>query len=214
MLRSINVLAGVLLFGVSLASAAPVVGVLSATGHDRDWMDLPKAFDAQSPDQLTWDGTQPVSTVTDVSDSISAMDNRYGYIDFGSNWANLRITQTWTQYKNWSSGDLRIYQDLGWAPTYDGWNIPTLINETQLKLSSAAALPYSNSAQWARDVDLTDTPVTPQGQYLFVHTMDSGGNARASEFLFIGFDASSVPEPTTFALLGTGGLLLLKRRRA
>lgn len=198
-----------LVLGSHAAYAAPVVDVLPGiTGHDRDWMNMAIAFDAQP----TWDGTQPVSASTTELDTIGAYAGRYAYIDFGPNYASMNITQAWTRYKNWSANDVRVFADMGWATSYDGWNIPALIPETQLKLASQAALPYHNDATWVQDVDLTATPVVPQGQYLFLHAMTpQNDNQRVAEFAFVGY----VPEPTSLGILGFIGVgAMLRRRKA
>jgi PEP-CTERM motif len=211
MRRRIAAAVGAVVLGASLAGAAPSVSVIPYTATSKGWLQIEEAYN----NQPTWDGTKPVPAPGDLGTPISAyFSDRWAFIDFGPNWSNLRITQVWTEYMTWSKDNTQIFGQLGWSSFYDSWNIPELINENQIKISNQTALPYSNDIQWARDVDLTDSPVTPQGRYLYCPTLTPAGNSRASEIVFIGYDASTVPEPATIGLLGVGGLLMLKRRRA
>src|SRR5512133_3188182 len=118
------VLAATLVAGASVsASPVPAVDILPGIiGIDRDWMNMPVAFDAQP----TWSGTAPVSASNTETATIGAYSNRWAVIDLGSGYADMRITQTWTRYMNWTGGNCNLFQEYGWANSWDTWNIPVL----------------------------------------------------------------------------------------
>src|SRR5690606_1787739 len=72
---------------------------------------LQNAFD--SPD-VDWDDT--AGTVTGGPGAADApyYSERVGYIDFGPDWAGVRIASTWTKYRASSVGNQTPYEELWW----------------------------------------------------------------------------------------------------
>lgn len=197
---------GAALLLASSAFAVPFT-VLPATGMDRDYMNLPVMFDGQP----TWDGTKPIAA-DNVTATMWTQAGRVGFIDLGANYADLRIAQTWTQYNQWSTGNMDIFSSLAWVETFDTWNWSTPIPEPLLKLSSQTNKPYTNESAWFIDGDFSAAPLVPQGRYIMLQTKSADlGQIRACEFALIGY-VQAVPEPTSLGFLAVGGLLMLKRR--
>jgi len=140
---------------------------------------MEKAFDSQP------DYSEAGLSDVDGGDRAPAYSNRYGYIDFGENWRNIRIAQTWTYYRASSAGDHTPYTQVWWDDDIDTVNDSNL-NETNINFNSAKNLAYSSSMTWSLDNDMTNNPVTPLNRYLLLKAPDAM-TYRASEYAFIGW---------------------------
>jgi hypothetical protein len=126
----------------------------------------------------------PANGGTSGSDA-PAYASRYGYIDFGANWADVRITATWTLYRAWSAGDQSGYATMWWDDDYDNVN-DNGVTESVLDFNSAQSIPNVSYTQWIQDVDCSSAPVAPQGRYLIIGSPATVTN-RAKEYAIIGY---------------------------
>lgn len=164
-----------------------VVGIITpsawGTASGGNYCPATGAFNAQP----TWDSVNARPTGDDPSpnsDTSTAYANRYWYIDFGADYAKVRITAMWTRYRPYSGGSYSGFPSMWWDDDNDTVNDGTAA--TGLQFASAQNLPEVGSQQWVRDVDFSSAPVTPQGRYLVIGTGANPTN-RANEFVFIGY---------------------------
>lgn len=113
----------------------------------------------------------------------TAYANRFWFIDFGSDYAKVRITQMWTRYRPSSPGNHPGFAMMWWDDDQDTVNDG--VTAAAMNFDSAQALPNTGQI-WVRDRDFTATPITPQGRYLVVSTGATPGD-RPNEFAFVGY---------------------------
>lgn len=165
-----------------------------ATGSG--YFPLEHAFDSTDVD---WDAVNGVPTGS-PGGGAPYYAGRVGYVDFGSDWANIRIASVWTKYLAWSSGNQTPYAELWWDDDTDTVNDSGL-TETGINFNSAQGLSTGASAPWVRDADFTGNPVAPQGRYLLLRAPNPMTN-RATEYAFVGWVHIPV---TAITVSGAGG---------
>jgi hypothetical protein len=144
-------------------------------------------------DQPTWGGSAPTGDEdpNPHSDTETDYANRYFYIDFGTNWANVRIVQTWTRYRPNSPGS---YSGLSSATMW--WDDENNTSneggsgyeEDGLDWGTATSVSNSGSQLWIKDVDHgIGSPITPLGRYLVVGTGGTTPSSRPNEFAIVGY---------------------------
>jgi hypothetical protein len=141
------------------------------------------AFD----EQPTWDSVNQVpSGVAAVphASTKTAYTNRFWYIDFGANWAKVRITQMWTRYRPNSPGSVSGYASLWCDDDKDTTNDG--VTASTMNFATAQSLPNVSTQKWVQDRDFTGSPITPQGRYLVIST-GSSVTDRPNEFAFVGY---------------------------
>lgn len=141
------------------------------------------AFD----EQPTWNATTGAPTgvaAVPHSSTNTAYTGRFWYVDFGPNWAKVRITQMWTRYRPSSPGSFSGFASLWWDDDIDTVNDG--VTASTMNFATAQNLANSSSQQWVRDRDFTSTPIVPQGRYLVISTGASVTD-RPNEFAFIGY---------------------------
>jgi opacity protein-like surface antigen len=197
------------------ASAATWV-VLDVTGYNSpSYSNLPALTDL--PDKTYDNDANTVIGDETVFGGHQGYDtDRTSTFDFGENWANLRIVETWSRTRTFAPAAAATptgFSALWWddstsGTTYDpdGGDIA----ETTLNFFLNNTTGQANT--WFRDVGLTEeTAITPKGRYLKVVTPTNFGNSGVfSEIAFVGY---VVPEPSSLALLGVGAGAILARRR-
>lgn len=110
-----------------------------------------------------------------------------GYIDFGENWKNIRITSSWTQYMAYTSTDSLPLSTMWWSMENHGGNTSGL-DESVLKLASAANVD-TKVDKWYLDKSYTGKPVQPKARYLMIQ-LKEGEALRVREFAFAGYEAA------------------------
>jgi hypothetical protein len=190
---------------VSSVQASMMILTPVAAGGTGGYYPLEKGFN----NQPIWDDVlgEPVGD-GDGHSAIGGYSDRYGYIDFGEDYADLRIYQTWTRYRPYSGGDQVPYTDLWWDDDTDTSNDDGVI-ESLLNFQTALGLPSSGVELWSQDTDLGAAPITPARQYLLVHT-GANNRDRANELAFVG---EIVPEPITLGMIALGGLAMIRNKR-
>ncbi|MEM9859616.1 MAG: hypothetical protein AAF843_19840, partial [Bacteroidota bacterium] len=164
---------------------------------------MERAFDSQP----TWDVVQGEPLGGQGGNDAPAYTNRTGYVDFGPNYASLRITETWTLYKSWTTGNQIPYAELWWDDDKDQTNDNGVV-ENSLNFNSAQGVINSSSETWIKDGDFTLNPIIPQRRYLIFKSAASITN-KAKEFAFVGFTALAIDPPTNLnvAISTTSALL-------
>ncbi len=114
----------------------------------------------------------------------TAYANRHWYVDFGADYAKIRLTGMWTRYRPSSPGSYAGFPTLWWDDDKDNVNDGT--PATGINFATAQSLPNSGSQLWVRDCDFTGAPVTPAARYLIVSTGPSPSD-RPNEFAFVGY---------------------------
>lgn len=155
-------------------------GAGQATGSNFE--PLERAFNGNP----TWDtATESVTGPGGVVELFAYAD-RHGYIDFGANYDQLHIMETWTLYRAFSSGTQLGYVEMWWDDDIDNVNDNGVI-ETRLNFNSVSNLPNSSSELWARDVRVNELGgVIPKRRYL-VMQFSSPVTYRAIEYAIIGY---------------------------
>lgn len=121
--------------------------------------------------------------------------DRVGYIDLGADWAEVRITSSWTKYRASSLGNQTPYTEVWWDDDTDSTNDSGL-TETQINFNTAQGLSTGSTKPWIRDVDVSGSPVIPEARYLMLRSPSNMTN-RASEYAIVGLNdqGSSGNEP-------------------
>ncbi len=138
-------------------------------------------------EQPTWDVVNGVPTGIAASPhatTTTAYTNRFWFIDFGANYASLRITQMWTRYRPYSSGNHPGFAQMWWDDDKDMTNDG--VTASTMNFGNGQGLPSISSQIWVRDRDFTSAPIAPQGRYLVVSTGAAPGD-RPNEFAFVGY---------------------------
>ncbi|MDR6554864.1 Ig-like domain-containing protein [Paenibacillus qinlingensis] len=181
------------------ASASVTMQIISpyASGQaGTSWFPMQNAF--EGPPTLNGSGN-PVggTSTTDAPYYV----NGYGYIDFGPNWSNTRISSTWTQYRQYTSGNQTPYAGLWWDDDIDTVNDSGL-NETRINFNSAQNLASVGTTEpWIKDSDVSSNAVIPLGRYLILHA-PATMTRQAKEYAIVGW----IDVPVTgITVTGAGG---------
>lgn len=218
--RMVGLISGAIAaLGLAAASQAAVLQLITPTAaggcYGSAYCPLNLGFDAQP----TWDG----ATLSGGGEAVAGQGDsqyyagRYAFIDFGANYADISIYQTWTKYRKYSAGDVSTWAGGFWTSTSPGvWpsQIATPIGSVGFSFESQTALADTQGSEpWVLESDLSAAPVTPVARYLVlqVKTPSSEPN-RGEEYAILG-TVGAVPEPTSLGLLALGGLALARRRR-
>ena len=158
---------------------------------------MEQAFDGQP----SWDATSGSPNGGTGGANAPSFNDRYGYIDFGTGYADLRITATWTQYTAWSNGDQTPYAEIWWDDDTDNINDGTV--ETRLNFNSAQGLTGTANEQWVEDSNHELSPITPAARYLICRSPLSM-TARAKEYAIVGYTESLPAAPSGLAATSVG----------
>lgn len=199
----------IVLCGVSAASHAAALQVVSpvacGTASGSAYQYAPRAID----DQPTWDAgtSQPVGVWSDGYSSCMYNGGATGYFDFGEDWQNIRIAQTWTRYRAYTNETYVVPELTMWwdddTDTVNDGVAETVLDFGQHTFTASVG----NNWLWFQDVDTSAAPVSPAGRYLLITTPEDV-TGQMNEFAWIGY----VPEPVSMVLLAVGGVAILRRR--
>ncbi|RED51157.1 Ig-like domain-containing protein [Cohnella lupini] len=182
------------------ASANGTLGIIEplaagqATGGG--FFPLGDAFDSTD---VAWDAVSGVPTGS-PGGGAPYYAGRAGYVDFGPDWANVRIESTWTKYYAYTTGNQTPYAELWWDDDTDTVNDSGL-TETDINFNSAQGLNTGSAAPWVRDSNLAGNPLVPEGRYLMLRSPSTMTN-RATEYAFVGWLNLPV---TAITVTGAGG---------
>ncbi len=140
------------------------------------------AFDAT----ITWDSVnrQPNGPAGDKG--APAYNDRVGYIDFGPDFDQVHIMETWTRYRTFSGGSHPGYVQMWWDDDTDMVNDSGL-SEHRLNFNHGQGVPHIGSEQWFRDMRSNEVGgVRPQARYLMMRS-DPDMRDRAQEYAIVGY---------------------------
>jgi len=118
------------------------------------------------------------------SDTNTYFSDRFWYIDFGPNYAQYRIHQTWTRFRPYSPDPQPGFAGFWWDDDNDIEN-DNGAAETRINFCTSPGLPGVDAQIWVLNSDVSAEPVTPQGRYLVISTGPTAPS-RANEFAIIG----------------------------
>lgn len=99
-----------------------------------------------------------------------AFSARYGFIDFGPNFSDLHIMETWTLYRPFSPGNHSGFQQMWWDDDTDIVNDGgAAMIENRINFNSAGGVPNATDARWIRDTQTLERGgIRPKARYLMV----------------------------------------------
>jgi hypothetical protein len=151
------------------------------------------AFDHQPTNVPTVSGAT-IPGYTSGGQDVYAYSNRWGYVDFGTNYAKVRIYETWTGYRP-SSGSHTAspFPQCFWSSNITTNTVGT-IPEAQINFLTATSVTSSSSILWYRDWQAApaQSAITPPKRYLILNSA-TPMSSRATEFVFVG---EVLPAPT------------------
>ena len=152
-------------------------------------------------------GNRPVPKEYAGSGMATWSNGRWGYIDFGPDWEDVRITEGWTRSVIWHEGDPSPYQAVYWHTDTSGFSGDTVpqgaIAETTINFITQDQSGVSN--YWTKDFGLSQAnAITPQARYLNLRAADS--LTSCAEFALIGWvEDGGDPDIQTLVPYGVGG---------
>src|SRR5215203_68833 len=160
----------------------------AGAANDVPYFPMQDAFDA--PPTLSTAG-EPAGGDSNGSDA-PYLPNRVGYIDFGLEWYKVRITSTWTRYRNWSIENQTPYVEVWWDDDTDSLNDDGF-SETRVNFNTAQNLATGLTEPWLQDRDMGLTPAVPRARYLLLRS-DPDMTNRAKEYAIVGYvDPNATP---------------------
>lgn len=202
----------------SLGVSASLINITPiAAGHIG--YDTEFAFDNQpSSIDFAYNATKQIYPVVDGGHGGWApnyVGNRASWFDFGADWQNIRISETWFAVNSWGGGTNYApgnYPRVWWDDDNDNVSSDANAVASTLTFYNVASVKNIGEYQWVKDNDFTASQYTPQGRYLLVGSTDvtAFAAARVTEWVFVG---EVVPEPLTLSLLAAGGIAAVLRRR-
>lgn len=139
-------------------------------------------------EQPAWDAVNLVPTGISANAFVTTdtgYANRTWYVDFGANYAQVRITGTWTRYLPYTTASYSGFGTMWWDDDNDATNDDG-VAATGLNFGTAQNLNTGASQPWVRDTDNSGAPVVPQRRYLLI-TTGAAPTTRANEFAFSGY---------------------------
>jgi hypothetical protein len=122
------------------------------------------------------------------------------------------ITNVTSTTKPPSADDFRVSADFADAVGNDTTTAPNQINYQPTLTSEDFLIPGGSPDVTSWQV-VDETVIAPAGAQSMRITVDSGGTDAATGNIWVS-DISVAPEPASLAMLGSGMLLLARRRRA
>jgi len=201
----------------SVAASASLVNITPiAAGHIG--YDTEYAFDDQPTSiDFAYDPAKQIYPVTSGGHGGAAphyTGDRTCWFDFGENWQDIRIHETWFAANSWAGGSYAPgnYPRVWWDDDNDADSSDANAVASTLTFYNVASVRNIGEYQWVQDNDFSGAACTPQGRYLLVGstTTTAPGAGRVTEWVFVG---EIVPEPASLGVLVLGGLTAILRRR-
>ncbi|QBG47592.1 hypothetical protein EGM51_09360 [Verrucomicrobia bacterium S94] len=185
----------VAIFSGVVSLAVSDIGPIAVTAGKAGSLYFPfeRAFDHQPINAPVVNGDE-ISGYESGGSDVYASSGRWGYVDFGTNYAGIRIHETWTGYRPFSGSHAASpFVQLFWSPGISTNSVGTTPEE-QLNFLTEASVTGSSGILWYRDwqAGSTQAAITPAARYLILKSA-APMSGRATEFLFLG---EILPEPT------------------
>ncbi|MEO0793912.1 MAG: hypothetical protein AAFX93_02045 [Verrucomicrobiota bacterium] len=177
------------LFGVPLASANPppsewqvIVPNDAGIASGSAYFPMQGAFDGSS----SWDTVNSAVIGPAGAAGAPPYTERFGYIDFGPDYDEVHIMETWTRYRSFSGGSHPGYAEMWWDDDTDTTNDDGVI-ETRLNFNSGQGVPHLGVESWFRDKRINEVGgVRPARRYLILKSTSTYAD-RAQEYAIVGY---------------------------
>ncbi|MGJ8678378.1 MAG: hypothetical protein ACSHX0_12745 [Akkermansiaceae bacterium] len=151
-----------------------------ATGSN--YFPLNHAFDGVA----SWDSINAEMTGTAGANVAPPYASRHGYIDFGADYDQVHIMETWTRYRSYSGGSKPGYVEMWWDGDKDNINDDGVL-ETRLNFNSGQGIPHLSTELWFRDKRVNELGgVIPKNRYLIIKSSSTYAD-RAQEYAMTGY---------------------------
>lgn len=207
MLKRILVTGGAVAMMASLASASQILTPTVRYAVGDNPASLPAAYwnlAAGFNNQPTLIGGVPNGASDNFGEFSTNASGGIAYLDFGSDWQDYQIEQTWTRGVLFRSGLANPFAAVEWATDTDPAS-PTL-GSADFNFATRAG---TGEFTWQLDTDASAAPIRLQAQYVKM-TYSSSPTEAGGEFAIV---ASQVPEPASLSVLGMAAAGVLLRRR-
>lgn len=183
------------------------------------------AFDDQ-PDLSDLSGTSNVVAIPggSLGATISGLSGpgRAGYIDFGTDFASVQISELWSAYREFtnSSGSnypsVAPFADIYWSDTSNNsakaGGTFTDVDTSEFNFGTLETVSVAeDTVLWSQDFSFA-TAIVPERRYLILESGNPGfGHDRVTELAIV---TTPIPEPSAYGLLaGVVALGAVARRR-
>lgn len=172
-----------LLIGTSCIATEAVIPVGSGAASGSASFAFQRLFDS-APALSPANG---VPAANSGGQAMSATSNRYGYIDFGPDFAKIRISSIWTLYSTGPATENPGFEGMWWSNEASVSSLPEAVVENGLPIGASLLPSPLSNPQWTLEWNGSGnaSPMVPLRRFLILKT-GSIVSERMLELCFIG----------------------------